>query len=425
MLEYKLTHEDSGSFVDLLGSPVVFIHDINTLPNFQKIISEIDGIEKYERSLPIARPEDIVITKYQPEKAYLQWLQENGLGSKKIITLNGNTNDTLPERVIKYHAKEILQTTLGNQRKNAVISPYYGGPMEHQASKYLGLEMYADPNKVMKYDSKINFQTLCKELWVPVLDGSICEVTPSMLDLVDAINYNIAKTGKVIVKGEFGASASTTYVLDHIDYNKIREIQKSSQLGAKYIVEPFYETFSQPSSVWFISRDKKIVHLRTSNQLLDEGTSHIGNEFPVDFDEKLVQRISYRIVRQLSLDGFIGPLGIDFVETNEGMFVAECNPRVTGAMYPWELVYRLEKVATIKAARAQNIYLSRRGLRFKDLLKVWKDVLYNGQNAESSIIPFNVGPVSEGKVTVLGTGSSRNDVKDLFDHIQSSLRKFN
>jgi hypothetical protein len=175
--------------------------------------------------------------------------------------------------------------------------------------------------------------------------------------------------------------------------------------------------------VWFISKNKKIIHLRTSNQLLDEGTSHIGNEFPVDFDEKLVQRISYTLVKRLSLDGFIGPLGIDFVETKEGMFVAECNPRVTGAMYPWELVYHLEKNATINAARAQNIYLSRRGFRFKDLLKVWKDLLYNGQNAESSIIPFNVGPVSEGKVTILGTGSSRNDVKDLFDHIQSSLGK--
>jgi hypothetical protein len=38
-----------------------------------------------------------------------------------------------------------------------------------------------------------------------------------MSDIVDAISYHLAKTGKVIVKGEFGASASTTYVFDHID----------------------------------------------------------------------------------------------------------------------------------------------------------------------------------------------------------------
>ncbi|MHA1968594.1 MAG: hypothetical protein ACW964_12405 [Candidatus Hodarchaeales archaeon] len=149
-MEYKLIHEDSGSFVDLLGSPVIFIHDINTLPNFQKIITQVDGIDKYERALAIARPGDIVVTKYHPEKSYLKWLQENGLGSKKLLVLNGTTNDTLPERVIQYHARERLQTILGNQKNTAVISPYYGGPIEHQASIYLGLEMYAVPKKVMQ-----------------------------------------------------------------------------------------------------------------------------------------------------------------------------------------------------------------------------------------------------------------------------------
>ena len=425
MLEYEQNYQKSGSFVNLLGSPVVFLHDINTLPNFSKIISQVDGIEKYERALSIARPEDVVITKYHPEKSYLQWLQEIGLGSNKLLVLNGTTNDTLPERVINYHTKGLLRTTLGNEKNNAIISPYYGGPLEHRASTYLGLEMYAATKLVMKFDSKIIFKTLCREIGVPVLDASMCTITPSMRDLVDTIRYSMDETGKVIVKGEFGASASTTYVLDHVNSSVIREINHCSQLGDHYLVEPFFDSLSQPSSVWFISKDKKIVHLRTSNQLLDEETSHIGNEFPVEFNEKRVQELSFKIAKRLCLEGFIGPFGIDYVETKDGMFAAECNPRVTGAMYPWELVYRLEKKGSVKAARAQNIHLPRKGLRFKDLLKTWRDALYDGQNGDGAIIPFNVGPVEDGKVTVLGTGSSKNDVEALFEFIKFKIKKLN
>lgn len=423
MIEHEEDYQKSGSFVDLLGSPIVFLHDINTLPNFMKILSQVDGIEKYERTLAIARPEDVVITKYHPERSYLQWLQEIGWGSNKLLVLNGTTNDTLPERVITNQAREILRSTLGRGTNNAVISPYYGGPTEYQASKYLGFEMYADPRLVMKFDSKIIFKDLCREIGVPVLDASICSVIPSMRNFVDAINNNIDKTGKVIIKGEFGASASTTYVLDHINSRIIREIKDCSQLGDRYLIEPFLNTLSQPSSVWFISKDKKITHLRTSNQLLDAETSHIGNNFPVEFDEKRVQNLSFKIVKRLCLEGFIGPFGIDFLETKDGMFAAECNPRVTGAMYPWELVYRMEKSSSIKAARAQNVHLPRKGLRFKDLLKTWRDVIFDGQNGENMIFPFNVGPVSDGKISVLGTGSSTNDVENLFEFINSRLKK--
>ncbi|MFW9780543.1 MAG: ATP-grasp domain-containing protein [Candidatus Heimdallarchaeota archaeon] len=423
MLDQGSDYQESGSFVDLLGSPVIFLHDINTLPNFTKIVFQVDGIEKYERTLAIARSEDVVITKYQPERSYLEWLRKTGLGSNKLLVLDGTKTDTLPERVIKNHARERLRSTLGRDSYKAVISPYYGGPQEYQASKYLGYEMYADPGLVMRYDSKIVFKKLCQKIGVPVLDVCVCSVTPSMKSMTDAVNRFIDETGRVIIRGEFGASASTTYVLDKVDYDIIREIAYCSKPGDRYLVEPFYDTLSQPSSVWFISHARKIVHLRTSNQILDEETSHIGNEFPVEFDEKRVQEFSFLIARCLCLEGFIGPFGIDFLETKDGIFAAECNPRVTGAMYPWELVSRFEERSSINAARAQNIHLPRKGLRFKNLLKIWGDVIYDGQNGDSMIFPFNVGPVSEGKVTLLGTGASKSSVKGLFEYINTTLQK--
>ena len=424
MLEYELLYETSGSFVELLGSPIVFMHDINTLPKFSKVISQVDGIDKYERALSVARSKDVVIVKYPPDRAYLQWLRKVGLGSRKIIVLNGKTQETLPERIMKYQVKDELRAFLGNGGVSAVVSPYYGGSLEQQASSYLELEMYARTEAVKKFDSKIYFKNLCRKIGVPVIADTIFTVDSKMKgkqQLLDIIKDKMAVTGKVIVKGEYGASASTTYVFHRIDLSLLDEIIISSQLGDRYLVEPFYNSLSQPSSVWFISNDKRIVHLKTSNQILDEETSHIGNEFPVDFDEYKVLKLSSKIANYLCLEGFIGPFGIDYLETRKGMFAAECNPRVTGAMYPWELVHRLERNGSIKAARAENIYLPQRGLCFKDLMKIWDDVLYDARNEVGVIVPFNVGPVGEGKVTVLGTGSSKKDVHSLFEYIKLNL----
>ena len=82
-----------GSFIELLGSPRVFIHDINTLPGFEKIIPQVDGIEKYDRATAVARPQDVVIVKTPPEKDYLQWLYEVRLGTKNIVVLQGQFHE--------------------------------------------------------------------------------------------------------------------------------------------------------------------------------------------------------------------------------------------------------------------------------------------------------------------------------------------
>ncbi|MFW9903818.1 MAG: ATP-grasp domain-containing protein [Candidatus Thorarchaeota archaeon] len=424
MLENESFYEKSGSFIDLMGSPIVFMHDINTLPNFSKIISQVDGIDKYERALSVARSEDVVITKYPPDRAFIQWLERVGLGSKKIIVLNGKPLETLPERILNYQVKDEIRSLLGSGKRSAIISPYYGGSLEQQASSHLELEMYANSETVKKFDSKINFKNLCRKIGVPVIIDKIFTVTSKIKGtqyLSNIVKESISETGKVIVKGEYGASASTTYVFDKIDLSLLKEIIANSQMGDRYLVEPFYHSLSQPSSVWFISKNKRIVHLKTSNQILDEETSHIGNEFPVDFDEDKVRKLSSKIAKYLNMEGFIGPFGIDYVETRDGIFAAECNPRVTGAMYPWELIYRLESNGSIKAARAENIHLPRRGLCFKDLMKSWGDVLYDTCEDTGVIVPFNVGPIKEGKVTVLGTGSSKNDVQSLFEFIKSNL----
>ncbi len=426
MSEDNNSFEDCGSFVDQLGSPVVFLHEINTLPNFSKIITQVEGIERYDRAISIARPNDVILTKTHPEKSYLRWLQSVNLGTNRIIVLDGSPKETLPERVLKNGTKYTIRSHLGNRQKKAVLSPYFGGLLEQQVSTYLDLEMYSSPHIVRKFDSKINFKNACRKIGVPVIDEVIFTINSKsercLMALVKVVKTKLVETGKVILRGEYGASASTTYVLDNLTSPLLRELIHHSQPGDRYMVEPFYETQSNPSSVWFISKNKRILHLKTSNQILDEETSHMGNEFPAFFDEQEVKRLSYKIAQHFVSEGYIGPFGLDYIERKDGFFAAECNPRVTGSMYPWELVTRLEnRDGRIKAAKSENLHMPRKGLTFTDLQRIWDALLYDGEQTTGVILPFNVGPISDGKISVLGTGSSSKQVETLLDEAKKSL----
>jgi hypothetical protein len=347
---------DNNSFVDMFEHPVVFMHEINTLPAFEHVIAQVPGILKYDRVVSIAGEDDIVLLKNKPEKSYLNWLNSVNLGSKHIIYVEGTPEETLPNRIIKNGYKLQVEKLIGHQK--GVVSPYYGGPEEENASNHLGLPMYANTSLVLKYDSKIRFKSLCKEINVPVIEDYVYDLSEGKGIFISILNDMIKETGKVIIRGEFGASASTTHILDSLNIFEIRGILEKNHGNNRLIIEPFYETLSSPSSVWFLREDKGIKHLRTSNQVLENGISHAGNEFPVRFDEELVKEYSVRIARHLSKEGFIGPFGIDYIETEKGMFATECNPRMTGAIYPWEIVSKLEKNEEIKAARSKiSIYL--------------------------------------------------------------------
>jgi hypothetical protein len=348
-----------------------------------------------------------------------------GLGSQNLVVLDGQKNETMPERVLKNGAKAKIEQLLGSKISEAVFCPYFGGPLEEQASKYLQLKMYANTDLVTKYDSKINFKNLCLEAGVPVVEEVILEGKSeySYSELIDEFKKILElknKTGTIIIKGEYGASGSTTQIFEKFDLSTLKDFLKSCKNDERFIIEPLYKRTSSPSSIWFITEEKVCKHVKTSNQLLSDGIIHSGNEFPVPFDEEIVIELTHKIAKCLSEEGYIGPFGIDYIETGNKLYAVECNPRVTGANYPWELVNLLSsRHGKINAARAENIHLSRKGFSFEDLIKRWKKVLYTGEKGNGVIVPYNVGPVASGKVTILGTGSSKEEVDKLFRFIKA------
>jgi len=136
----------------------------------------------------------------------------------------------------------------------------------------------------------------------------------------------------------------------------------------------------------------------------------------------LVQQYSYRIAKELKKEGFVGIFGIDFLETSRGVFALECNPRVTGAMYPWEIVKLMEKRhGAVKAARAE--YIQTRRTTFRKVQQMLEPLLYDGRRAEGKVIPYNVGSLQSQhpSIALVGMGSSTKNVRELFENVKKKI----
>lgn len=93
-------------------------------------------------------------------------------------------------------------------------------------------------------------------------------------------------------------------------------------------------------------------------------------------------------------------------------------------MYPFEVVNIIEKRhGHVPAVISRNIRIPHKGIKFKELRKIRDNYLYDGKRGIGVIVPFNVGPISEGKVTVVGTDVSREKVRLLFEEITLSLKR--
>jgi|GEM_PF-3919499 len=416
--------EGHGSFIDLTGTANVYAHEINTLPGFGRIIAQVDGIERYDRILSIARPQDVALLKAAPDPGYLDWLDELGLGTRRLLVLKNPAREVLPVRIRTNGTRNKLARLLGEQNDGAVFCPYYAGPLEEAASDHLGLPMYADRPAVERFDSKIRFRETCQACGVPVVEGTVLEAGAGITEWLRQIGRFRKKTGIVLIRGEFGASASTTYVFTAPDRERITRIVGEAAPHDRFLVEPFLQKCSSPSTNWFLTRGGKVIHLRTSNQLLEDGISHAGNEFPLNRGARLLQDWSRTIAARMHAAGFVGPFGIDFLETEAGFFATECNPRVTGAMYPWEIVRILEgRHGPIPAARSENVRLRIKGIPFVDIRRRLQPYLYDGRKRDAAVFPFNTGPLSHGKFTLLTVAGSKLETAALVRRVTAVLNR--
>lgn len=443
-----MAKEAERSCVSILCSPCVFVHDLAVLPTYTAISKHELGIKSYDRVLAIARPDDVVVLLQRPDKAYLQWLSGVGLGTKKILVLPGKKGETLTHRLLHPAAQKKLLQLLGGAKnaKKAILFPYYPDAAIKKVSRQLGIPLFGTPSLSKKFAGKVFFERWCRKKGIPAIPDKIVRINrgkdskTGLFQLKTIIKDQLAATGHVVVRGDFGSGGSTTHVIDRYSAAWINEFYRHAHQDDVYIVEPFYKAKASPSSLWLITRrqrrgqrgegwrEGKAVHIKTSLQLLAKSVKYAGNEYPGypgQFNRRLVMAYSRKIVKAMAQEGYAGMVGLDFLETDKGVFVMECNPRVTGAMYPWEIVKMLEqRHGKVGAALAEKIYVPRSIMSFAGLQQAWKTLLYDGTSADGVLVPYNISLLKKGVITVVGMAKTTTGVHRLFEGAEEMMDGF-
>ncbi len=410
MTDYNQTNSYRG-ILSNEGNPVLFAHETLSVPGIDHLKNKINGIGRYpERVLPLAYKEDTVVLREAPDESYLEFLDHVGFERPNLLILK--KDKPIPRSIINHN-------TLNGEYKDHTYAPFYGGEQDRKAAKRLGATFYAPESIVTNsfYD-KSSFKDICRSIGLHTAEGQIFEKNSGEKVLEDLLRRYSEKTSEVIVRGTKGASGTSAYFGNKRNFKDlISQIMNDPE--ERFLVEEKYNIVESPSSIYSIDSNKNLFHLADTKQLLDKKLIHQGNYFP--FDKKSaatfqMQMIGEKIGTEMAQSGYIGPFGIDFIITEDCEIIpTECNARMTGAIYPLDIIRRIEKVTNNKVgcAKSKNIVLP--GVKsFDQLMELTKlrQLLFNGEN-NTGMFPFNTGNLNEGRFSAVFVGDSLDEIKSL------------
>jgi hypothetical protein len=231
-----------------------------------------------------------------------------------------------------------------------------------------------------------------------------------------AIERYLDLTGRVIIRGAFGASGSSVFVVgrDKCDLRNCLQAIAEQRHTDVYVVEPFLDVVVSPNVGMFIDpHDGAISCLSVSDQIMDDQVRHVGNQFPSQarFAEQMVAA-SIRACRWLRDHGTTGFLGFDFCEyrvpgnRDRQFFFAELNPRFNAATYPTHLLARLnDRSADWRWRAFRAITIETSATSFGAWQAICSDLFFDGREA-AGLIPYNVGMLRQGKLMVAMIGET-------------------
>lgn len=449
--EFDLENGISSIIETLGGAGVtqIFVHDISSIKNVSEFIS---GFEKYpERSLVFARPDDLVCVAETVDNQYFQFLYSMGISPRNgnvVVaseSVHPNSSASLSDLLMGNYEALLKIRKLIKRNKKIVLNPFIATSRESKLAAILeavlGRKVHllgGDSDLVDYANHKHNVRTKAIELGVPVPEGDIIELQLGRpLDLTPiqvAINRYIHKTGRVIVKGSYGASGSSLVIVE----NNPESIKKAlSKITGRidnriYIVEVMLDVIVSPNILVHIEPGNgRILCVCVTDQLLSDKLVHEGNVYPSGAKTlKDMMNSARRISKWLQAEGYCGLVGFDFGEyfnskTGEFKhFLAEINPRTNAATYSKSLMEHLNIKQKQKDGPYIEAFLSANvktnASSFAELKESYGHLFFNPKMGEG-LVPYNTGCLEYGKFTLAVFGKSRNEVVKMYEDFKSLL----
>lgn len=439
------------SILRMLGDTEVthiFTHHITALVHRNALETYLPGYEHYDqRALILARPDDIVCVAGNVDQRYVHYLSSLGLGPKgdRIIELDAESGDdtdrTLASMLLRSPKPRRAIRELIPDSNCVVLNPYLASSAEFDLAAALE-DVLGKPVRVLGGNADIvaraNLKHLAHakahELAIPMAPGEIVELHThsdsghlDVAPLLKAIARYVSHTGRVIVRGTYGAAGSGTFVAEGPPKDIERALRTfvEQQVHHIYLVQVMFDIVATPNIQMFVEPDTGAMWcVGATDQRVDKNFAHQGNVYPSNAKTLADMICSARkLARWLQTGGFTGLAGFDFVEyvhpetgKHEHIFV-EMNARVNAATYPVFLMERLNALQAGRSGPLIKAFLSAKTITkatsFAELQEMYSPLFFDPCTGRG-IIPYNTGRLANGMCDLVFLGSSRQDVEDMY-----------
>ncbi len=400
----------------------VFMHTIsldNIEESFADQVQYVDlfklQLDEYsQRALLMAGSDDYIILNSYPERDYLNFLLQMGMGSANILVPQ-NSEGPLSSKVIRDN--KLIDTLKGLNSENGrvILQPYISTEIEWEiAAKINGTISGSDPGITKKTNSKIYFREMLRELGIPATQCAIADNN----NVVKVAGDAMERHKEIVVKGDLSCGGSAVWAIrNNGDFNKFRNQALRRKDNNAYLVEKMYELKTSPNIQVEIFADR-INEVAITDQELDNGLNHHGNSYPSRSGKiEKIQEYSGKISRKLQLLGYRGLIGMDFIETTDGgLFPLEINARANTSSFAIKAIQKMLPTTYHKKRFRIIISLQVGGnITFRKLKNLIKEENIFNKKSGCGILPYNVGCLEWGKFDALVVADTDDDVRRLLD----------
>lgn len=429
-----------------------YLHCVGSLRSLQGLGEAMPGFDRYpERALLLAGDGDAVCVPHPVDPDFLGFLGTLDLGPRPehVIIAGGNGRGAgrpLAERLLSEPAV-LRRAARALGTAQVTIEPYAATAdvmalaevMEREA----GIPVRVDGSpRVTKYaDQKHHMRARARELGVPVADGEVAELTYAggrrRRDLEPvrvAIERQLRTSARVIVRGSWGASGSSTFVVGHGGEDTSGVLRRLSSRADNriYLVEAMVEAVVSPNvQVHIPSRSEPVTLIGITDQRWSRGFVHAGNQVPSSARTGDAMVTWARILANWMRDqGYTGVAGFDFVEYRDRVtggpraLLAQVSPRVNGGTYPLAVRARLNAAAS-RAGRPQASALvsgmvETRARSFARVRALIGHLLFDPDRG-TGLVPYATGCLEHGRCALVALAGSRLRAAELYGAARARL----
>jgi Pre ATP-grasp domain len=416
----------------------IFIHCVGSLRSLQPLKAAIPGFDRYpERALLLAEPGDLVCVGAPVDPDYLDFLGGLGLGPKAEDVVVAQGDGTLAER-LRAAPRALLQR-VPRGGDPVWLEPYASSDAVFVLAAALRCETGVAvrvraglPEITAHADQKHLMRERAQAMGIPVAEGEVALLAHAggrrrgdLGPVRDAIERQVGRTGRVIVRGSSGASGSSTFLVgrggDDTD-GVLRRIALRTD-NRWYLVESMVEATASPNLMLDIPADgAPLGPAEVSDQRWGQVLVHDGNQSPSC--ARLVAPMegwARMLASWLQREGYVGPIGFDFVEHRDrrtggpSAFLAEVNPRVNGASYPLAVRRRLAP----RAAFVSGTVRTDAGC-FAQVRAALGTLLFDPER-RTGVVPYATGGLSARRCAVVALAASRLRAAELYGAARARL----